>query len=213
MAGRSNIHIENGWVSVYRSLASSPLWLSETFTKGQAWIDLLLLANHSEGFIRVRGNKVTLKRGQCGWSASKLAKRWDWSTGKVIRFLKELEEEKQIVIEASKPTTIITICNYSKYQCSTDSEQTKGGKKHLKTEIPELNIIISFFRSENSDENEAQKFFNYYTAKNWKSGESKILDWKSTARNWILRSKEFSKNGNVSKKSIQQNSQRHECDF
>lgn len=71
--------MSEGWVSIYRKFLSSQMWLSEPFTRGQAWIDLIGLANHEEGFIRVRGIKVTLKRGQVGWSEVKLAERWKWS--------------------------------------------------------------------------------------------------------------------------------------
>lgn len=115
-----------GWVKFHRKLLDSDLWLSEPFTKGQAWVDLFSIANHKDGFIRVRGNKIDVKRGQVGWSQLKLSERWKWSRGKVRRFLNELETVQQIVQQKSRITTLINIVNYESYQShdTTDGQQT-----------------------------------------------------------------------------------------
>ena len=83
----------------------------EKFTRGQAWVDLFMLANHRDGHIRKRGIKVPVPRGTCGWSILALADRWQWSRGKVQRFLDELEREQQIVQQKSRLTTLIKIIN------------------------------------------------------------------------------------------------------
>lgn len=105
-----------GWIKLHRKLSDNPLWLSEPFTRAQAWVDLLMIANHSDGFIYVRGNKVEIKRGQIGWSQVKLADRWKWSRGKAMRFLNDLETVQQIVQQKNSVTSIITIVNYEEYQ-------------------------------------------------------------------------------------------------
>lgn len=108
--------MRKGYIKFYRRFIFSDLWLSEKFTRGQAWVDLITLANHADGFIRKRGIKVEVKRGQCGYSELALADRWQWSRGKVRRFLNELEAEQQIVQQKNEVTTLITIVNYSQYQ-------------------------------------------------------------------------------------------------
>lgn len=30
-----------GWVSIHRQLCENDLWLSEPFTRGQAWVDMI----------------------------------------------------------------------------------------------------------------------------------------------------------------------------
>jgi len=105
-----------GWVSIYRKLATSNLWLKQKFTKGQAWVDLIILANHKDSVIEKRGNQITIKRGQVGWSELALSTRWKWSRNKTTRFLKWLENEKQIIQQRTRITTIITIVNYEDYQ-------------------------------------------------------------------------------------------------
>jgi hypothetical protein len=106
----------NGWISIHRKITENPIWLSEQFTRAQAWIDLLIIANHKDGFIMVRGNKLDVKRGQVGWSLQKLANRWRWSIGKANRFINELQIEGQIDIQKNRVSTVITIVNYEQYQ-------------------------------------------------------------------------------------------------
>jgi hypothetical protein len=105
-----------GWIKLYRKLMINDLWIKEPFTRGQAWVDLLLLANHKDGFIRIRGIKIPVLRGQVGWSERKLGDRWKWSRGKVKRFISELQNEKQIDPQKNNETSIITIVNYDLYQ-------------------------------------------------------------------------------------------------
>ena len=120
-----------GWIAIHRKLVESDEWLSEPFTRGQAWIDLLCLANHKDGFIRVSGQKIPVKRGECGWSLLKLSRRWGWSRGKTKRFVLELEKDGKVVVKQDNRTTILSICNYSKYQdkshsCSTPDRTPNG---------------------------------------------------------------------------------------
>lgn len=106
-----------GWIKIFRQLADKELWLAEPFTRGQAWVDLILLANHKESEYRIRGVAITVKRGQVAWSEDGLAKRWKWSRGKVRRFLKEMEKkEQQIVQQKNNIITLLSIVNYDKFQ-------------------------------------------------------------------------------------------------
>ena len=45
----NQIYIMNqGWIKLHRTLQDNKLWYSEPLTKGQAWVDLILLANHKD---------------------------------------------------------------------------------------------------------------------------------------------------------------------
>lgn len=115
-----------GWLKIHRKIADSDLWLSEPFTRGQAWIDLLMLANHDYSFFYKRGNKVEINRGQIGRSEVELSDRWCWSRTKLRKFLNDLEKEQQIIQQKSPVTLIITLINYEKYQ---EKEQQTGQQK------------------------------------------------------------------------------------
>ena len=37
-----------GWVVIYRSIMDNPLWEDKPFSRGQAWIDMILLSSHKD---------------------------------------------------------------------------------------------------------------------------------------------------------------------
>jgi len=125
----------SGWIKLHRRLGDSELWLSEPFTRGQAWVDLIMLANFKDGYIRVRGIKIPVKRGQVGWSQLSLAKRWKWSRPKVRRFLDELILEKNILQQTIQQnmriTTLFNIINYELYQTDVTIDDTTEKQQTL----------------------------------------------------------------------------------
>lgn len=122
------------------------LWQDEPFTRGQAWVDLLMLANHKDGYIRIRGNKIPVKRGQVGWSVARLAERWKWSRWKVQHFLDELQDEQQIQQQKNNVSSLITLVNYEKYQetptaePTADQQQTDTNKNEKNTSPTEKSV-------------------------------------------------------------------------
>lgn len=105
-----------GYIKLHRKIAEHRFWHNDPFSRPQAWIDLILLANWDDGFVRIRGNRIDLKRGQLAGSLRFLAPRWKWSPGKVKRFLKELENDSRIEQQKNAVTNVITITNYDLYQ-------------------------------------------------------------------------------------------------
>lgn len=119
----------SGWIKLHRKIFENGFYFSEPFTRSQAWIDMLLLANYNDGFFYKRGIRVNVLKGQIGWDIETLAKRWRWSRGKVERLLIALEKEHQIVRQKTNVTTIISIVNYEFYQI----DDKPNGKANSKT--------------------------------------------------------------------------------
>jgi len=113
-----------GWIKLNREIINNCLWNDKPFTKGQAWIDLLLSANHKPAKIMIKNNIIAIERGQQARSEVTLSANWGWSRTKVRRFLKLLESEGMVIQQKSNVTSIITICNYSKYQDGETSSDT-----------------------------------------------------------------------------------------
>jgi hypothetical protein len=113
-----------GWIKLHRDLAQHWLWGDEQFTRGQAWVDLLLHANHSDKKFSVKKQVIDVKRGQQARSELTLSATWKWSRGKVRRFLKQLENEHMIVQQTTHLTSIITICNYDDFQGLDNEDDT-----------------------------------------------------------------------------------------
>lgn len=116
-----------GWIKLHRTLAENDLWDAEPFTWGQAWVDLLMHANHKPTAIFIRGVQVDLDRGDIGWSEITMSKRWKWSRGKVRRYLGMLKTRQMIVQQTTQVTSIVSICNYSVYQGEEGSDGTPNG--------------------------------------------------------------------------------------
>ncbi len=124
----------DGWISIHRKITEHPDYLAEPFTRMGAWIDLLILASHREHDIRVRGIRYTKKRGDVAMSHEKLALRWQWSRGKVKRFLDNLQKDGQIAQQKSNVINCITICNYNIYQYNSTATSTADNASNKATD-------------------------------------------------------------------------------
>ena len=105
-----------GWILVHRQIEDNPIWKEKPFSKGQAWVDLLLMANHADNEILLGNNIVTIKRGQFHTSEVILGKRWGWGRKKINLFLTLLEKQKMCTSLRTWQGTTITIENYTVYQ-------------------------------------------------------------------------------------------------
>lgn len=118
-----------GWVKIHRDLLDNELWSDKPFTKGQAWVDLLLLANHRDKNALLGNCTELVERGSLITSELKLMERWGWGRKKVKLFLNFLESQKMIERNANNKRTAITIVNYGFYQdCDLEKEQQKNIK-------------------------------------------------------------------------------------
>jgi len=121
-----------GWVKLHRSITEHWVWDCE-FSCAQAWVDLLVNANHSERKLTIKGQLIIIERGQQARSEVTLSKLWKWSRNKVRRFLKNLESDGMITQKATHLTSIITICNYSDFQGGDTTNGT--GKEQLTEQV------------------------------------------------------------------------------
>lgn len=120
----------SGWISLDRAITKHWLWQNEKFTKGQAWVDLLLWAAHTPNKVLMKGTLIPVARGEQIRSQVTLAKAWGWDRKTVSRFLKLLEKDDMIVTRVDHLTSYISICNYDAFQDNKkDSPHLKGQLK------------------------------------------------------------------------------------
>lgn len=129
-----------GWIKLHRDMTSHWLWDGEPFSRAHAWVDLLLWARHSPGKTMIDGKPVTLKEGQQARSEVTLSKSWGWSRGKVRRFLNALIDDGMIVQQTSNRTSVITICNYSKYQDGSATVEGDGSTPNEHQSVQQSDI-------------------------------------------------------------------------
>lgn len=105
-----------GWIKLDRKILEHWIWKDKPYSKGQAWIDLLLLANHEDKAFISGTRKIEAKRGNIYKSVLFLANRWGWSRKKVMGLLMALQKDNMITQNSTTHGTTITIVNYEKYQ-------------------------------------------------------------------------------------------------
>lgn len=143
-----------GWISIHRKIQDDWVWNDKPFSRGQAWIDLIMMVNHDDNTIIFDGNPKTITRGSCITSMQKLCDRWGWSNTKVKKFLKNLQEDEKILFKiAPRKATAITIVNYDKYQGedisknTTETQQkhnrniTETQQKHINNNVNNVNNV------------------------------------------------------------------------
>ena len=145
--------MRQGWISIHRSLIDNYLWKSEPFTKGQAWVDLLLGASHTDHKLIIKGQLLSIKRGQSARSILTLTNDWKWSKGKVQRYLKLLESDSMIVQQSGHLTTIITICNYNTFQGIYSHDGSPNGSPDGSASGSPDGSQSIMFNNENSNNN------------------------------------------------------------
>ena len=195
----------SGWIKLHRKITENPLYFSEPFNRSMAWIDMILIANHSDNYFFKRGIRVDVKTGEIGYDLDTLGKRWQWSRGKVERFMQMLENDNQIVRQKTNVTTLISIVNYKEYQCDSKADskpnrkpnnKADGNKQELK-ELKEENIYRKFSHLSISFD-EFNKLCIDYTKQQVDDILDQIQNYRNngkfsslylTAKNWLSRNK------------------------
>jgi hypothetical protein len=67
---------------------------------------------------------------------------------------------------------------------------------------PTLQEILDYFIELGSTSDEANKFFDHYTANGWKVGKNAMKDWKATARNWNRNKNNFRNSNGTQKRTL-----------
>lgn len=151
-----------GWIAVYRQLQEHWLWQKKPFSPGQAWIDLVMMANHADNKFVFGNNLVEVKAGSFITSIAKLTDKWGWSNTKVTNFLKLLESDGMITRKSDTKKTVITIENYSTFQIMDDTETIpKRYRNDTKATPKRTNNNENNDNNENNNKNIKHKYGEY----------------------------------------------------
>ena len=112
-----------GWVKLLRTIQEHWIWQDRPFTKGQAWIDLVLSANHKNNKFMLGNEIKEVKRGEFITSQRKLSERWGWSRNTIRSFLDLLQDEKMIDVKTTHQLSHLTILNYNGIQENTTNKR------------------------------------------------------------------------------------------
>lgn len=199
------------YILLHRQLRDHWLWSDRPFSKGQAWIDLLMLACWKDEKALVKGSLIEKKRGEVHASIKWLADRWGWGWRKVSRFLEMLANDKMVTLNSTTHGTTVTIENYSKFQdcwradsttdstsdstpdSTTDSTQRKKIQRSNNTiqkknkGIPPTLEEVKAYCIERGNSVDPEAFIAFYESNGWKVGKNPMKDWKAAVRTWEKR--------------------------
>lgn len=121
--------MNEGYILLFRSLFENEFLYDDghKFTKPEMWIWMLTYARWQDSprTFTIRGNKVTVNRGELAESVKTLCEVWNWSNKSVIKVLNEFEAEGMIEIERSTVINKIRIVNYDKFQFNFTQQTTQ----------------------------------------------------------------------------------------
>ena len=151
--------MQQGWLKIHRKILDNFLWEDRPFSRGQAWIDLILIANHEDKTTIFNGNVVEIKRGQKMTSLRKLSDRWGWSITKTKKFLEVLQSEKMLTYKSNSKNTVYTIVNFNDYQEKQEHKNNtkitqKENRKKIEIKQKETN------KNDKNDKNDKNIFNN-----------------------------------------------------
>lgn len=153
-----------GWISIHRKIEHNWVWEDKPFSFGQAWIDLILIANHKDNKELKDGKLQTFKSGTVNRSILCLSERWGWDRKKTRKFLDLLESDGMIAKNSTTHGTTITIVNYElyRYQGTTDgTTTTPTDGQPLPQPLPINNNV-------NNVNNDNKKNYNAHFEEFWK---------------------------------------------
>ena len=125
------------WYRLHRGWMDNPVFRNEPLSRHAAFAWLVENANYKPAKVYAPKGEISLDRGQLCHSLRFMANAWKWDEAKVRRFLSSLQTAKIIDAATDAGQTVVTICNYAKYQdaigdgdAATDAsstQQRRGG--------------------------------------------------------------------------------------
>lgn len=110
---------------MHRGWRDHHLFKDQPYSDGEAWEYLIASANFVLGKYRQANKLYEIPRGDLATSFRSLGEKWKWSTNKVIRFLRLLENDAMISLKTEHNFLQITLANYETYQNPYQEKETE----------------------------------------------------------------------------------------
>ena len=124
-----------GYILLYRDIERH--WVWKDGLMGHRWLDLVIQAEYRSRTVFMSGVRVDLKRGQLATTTRILMARWSTNARMVLKVLNIFEQDKMIRCKKTNEMTLITICNFDKYQALFREVDVPENLDEISTEIAE----------------------------------------------------------------------------
>ena len=212
-----------GWISLHRKILDNPILVrGKTYSRFEAFIYMLLRANHKENKCVIGNQLIEVKTGSFITSQKKLMQEFNWGSTKLRAFIKLLEKDKMIETKITTYSTMITIIKYSSYQnIQTENKtETENNQTENKLQSKTNNNDTIMFNKDNKEIRESnfrdligklfievhpnekvevlQDFVDYWTESNtngikMKFEMQKTFDPKRRLKKWVSNQMELEK--------------------
>lgn len=201
----------SGWIKIHRKILEWE-WYDDANTF-RLFMHLILKANHKDK--NYRGQLI--KKGSLLTGRELLSQETGLSIQQIRTCLTRLKSTNEITINSSRQGTIIQIVKYESYQVATNelttnqptSNQQVTTNKNIKKErsifIPPTADQVREYCVERGNNVDPNRFVDFYTAKGWIVGKSKMKDWKAAVRTWEKDSIESPKQPKSSDQELYEN--------
>lgn len=103
-----------GFICISRGIVAHWIWSNPVLF--QRWVWMILSANYDDREVSFCYHRIMLHRGQLAVNLSYLSKIWHVSSQATHKFLVKLEDSGMVTRTVDDKVTVITICNYDRYQ-------------------------------------------------------------------------------------------------
>jgi hypothetical protein len=144
------------WVRVQTSIFDHELFAAEPFSEREAWIWIIAKAAWKETSHRIGASVHKVPAGSMFVTVREMQASWRWtSTRRVAQFLQLLASQNMIETHSETGKTLITVCNYSRYQnvetpSETPAPSEAKQKRNTKDTITPSTDTSSSFHSEDA---------------------------------------------------------------
>lgn len=193
-----------GWIAIHRQLQDSDIW-----SKPHEWLKIWMFI-----LLNVSYENKRYPRGTYFFRYQWIADRTGASYDQVRRCIDYLKISHSIATQKATQGIIITVLNFAKYQDITKFKSQTEKSNHAtrkprgshnttnnatmqqETNIresrfapPTLSDVIGEIDQKRYTTVKAEAFWNFYEAKGWMVGKSKMKNWKSALAGWEARNK------------------------
>jgi hypothetical protein len=138
-SGQGGVFMSEGWIRLHRGWRDNTIFKGD-FSSSDAWVWMIENACWQDTRVRIKGETIKLHRGELSFSVRFMAEKWGWSKSRVDRFMAVLRQESMIETrskigtasdhKAGQGQSIISICNYAKYQDIKNNTRDNSGTKN-----------------------------------------------------------------------------------
>ena len=194
----------SGWIKIYRSITDHWLYSEKrTYSKLEAWYDILLTVNYSDNKAIIKGKIYEVKRGESILSFESWGKRWNWDKSKVRRFFSLLKKDEMIELKCDSITTHLTVCKYDSYQGERNADETQvkhtrnadefniRKKENKEITIPSIDEFLAYSVTQipNINKQDVELKYKSWLVNDWcvnvDGKQRKISNWKTTLLNTL----------------------------